>query len=38
MGSLILKAVSKRGHESLPSQATSLFQVGAKTIDGSEVA
>ena len=38
MGSLILKAVAKRGHESFTSQATSLFQVGAKTIDGSEVA
>ena len=38
MGGLILKAVSKTGSEWLKSNASSLLEVGAKTIEGPELA
>ena len=38
MGGLILKAVSKTGNEWLQSNASSLLEIGAKTIDGPEIA
>ena len=38
MGSLALKAVSKSGREWLRSDAVSLNDIGATTIDGGEIA
>ena len=38
MGALIMKAISKTGTESVSSQAASLLEIGAKNIDGVDIA
>ena len=38
MGALIMKAISKTGTEACESTASSLFEIGAKNIDGVEIA
>jgi len=38
MGALVMKAVAKTGKEWLSNSATSLHEIGAKNIDGAQVA
>ena len=37
MGALIMKAISKTGTEVVESNAASLLEIGAKTIDGTDI-
>ena len=37
MGSLIFRGIKHRGAETLSSSASSLFEIGARDIDGNEI-